>query len=138
VNEEALVTIVPAGARAVCFTSNRVILANVDATPLIYVLFVFAMLGGLIIGLVQQRTRRRKTEELNKLSPASILTADKKNSAIPYAELSKVELVKTIGGGKIRITVGTVKHEFGLSQPKELEGYVNVLRPLLAEKLAVS
>ncbi|MEE9198597.1 MAG: hypothetical protein V3U26_02245 [Dehalococcoidia bacterium] len=138
VNEETLVTVVPAQARVLFFTSNRLIVANVEVTAWINVLYVFAMIGGLIIGLVRARTRAKKTEKLSKLSPESILTADKKNFGISYAEISNVKLFKRGRGRKIRVTAGAAKHEFWLSQPKEFENYVNVLRPVLAEKLAVS
>jgi hypothetical protein len=68
----------------------------------------------------------------------SILTADKKNFAIPYTEVSKVEMSKGFLGSNVRINVGAKKHQFKLSKPKEFQNYVDVLQPLLGDKLTVS
>ncbi|MFC1925603.1 hypothetical protein ACFLW2_02780 [Chloroflexota bacterium] len=140
--KETLVTTVQAESiwqgRALCFTSNRLIIANVDGTRLIYAFFILAALGGLIIVLLQGRARTKKTELLKDLSPEMILAADKKNFAIPYTELGKVEMYKKMRQRKIRITDDTAKYEFSLSKSKEFEDYVTVLSPLLNDKLVVS
>jgi len=138
VNEESLVTIVPVPAKALCFTSNRLIVANVNITEWIRLLWVFAMVGGIIIILVANLTWAWKTKQLSKLSVESILTADKKNLAIPYTKVRKVELFKEGRGRIIRIISDTGIQEFNLIKPKEFEDYVNVLRPVLADKMAVS
>ena len=85
------------------------------------------------------------------LLPESILTAHKKNFAIPYTEIHKVELLKKeiwIGlglslsylgfGRRVRITATAKKHEFRLRKGQELDYYANTLRPVLADKLVVS
>ena len=133
-SEETLITVVPTTAnpqsKVLCFTSNRVIVADVHYNLIIYVL------GGLIAGPLQYRTRNKKAEALSMLSPESILTDDKKNFAVPYAELDKVEL-KMKGRG-VRIIAGTAKYEFWLNKPQDFEDLDNKLRPVLADKLVVS
>lgn len=130
-NEEILVVIDTNERKALYFTSNRVIVAKVGGQAL-------SMAFGIAGALAESRMQAKKKEQLSKLTPESILTADKKNFAIPYTEITKVELFKKMFGRKIRIIVGGKKHEFSLGKPKELESYVNTLRPVLADKLVVS
>jgi len=82
----------------------------------------------------------KKKEQLSKLSPESILTADKKNFAIPYTEVTQVEMLKKrrFHAAMVRIVAGAKKHQFVLDKPKELENYVNILRPVLEDKLVIS
>jgi len=131
VNEEILEVIETTDRKGLYFTSNRVIIAKLGGQAL-------SMAFGVFGALAESRMRAKKKEQLSKLSPESILTADKKNFAIPYTEVTKVELFKKMLGRKVRITVGAKKHEFSLSKPKEFENYVNVLQPLLGDKLTVS
>lgn len=130
-NEEILVVIDTTEKKALYFTSNRVIVAKLAGSALSW---AFGM-GGAI---AEARMAAKKKEQLSKLSPESILTADKKNFAIPYTEVTQVELLKKRFGRKIRIVAGTAKHEFWLGKPKELENYVNTLRPVLEDKLVIS
>lgn len=130
-NEEIVEMIETADRKALYFTSNRVIVAKLGGQAL-------SMAFGVFGALAESRMRAKKKEQLSKLSPESVLTADKKNFAIPYSEITKVEFFKKMLGRKIRIIAGAKKHEFGLSKPKELESYVNSLRPILADKLVVS
>lgn len=130
-NEEILVVIDTTEKKALYFTSNRVIVAKLAGSALSW---AFGMGGA----FAEQRMAAKKKEQLSKLSPESILTADKKNFAIPYTEVTQVELLKKRFGRKIRIVAGTAKHEFWLGKPKELENYVNTLRPVLEDKLVIS
>lgn len=131
-NEEILEVIETKDRKALYFTSNRVIVAKLGGMGLT---LAFGVLGA----LAESRMRAKKEEQLSKLSPQSILTADKKNFEIPYTEVSKVEMSKGFLGSKIRIiTVGAKKHQFKLSKPKEFQSYVNVLQPILSDKLSVS
>ena len=130
-NEEILEVIETTDRKGLHFTSNRVIVAKLGGQAL-------SMAFGVFGALAESRMRAKKKEQLKKLSPESILTADKKNFAIPYTEVTKVEMSKGFLGGKVKITVGAKKHQFKLSKPKEFQSYVNVLQPILSDKLSVS
>jgi hypothetical protein len=83
---------------------------------------------------------KKKREEYEKLSVDDILAADKKNYAIPYEEILKVEMKKpgTFSGIKMKISTGTKKHEFVFKKKKVLfDELVNLVRPLVGEKLSV-
>lgn len=113
------------------FTSNRLIRAKIESKAA-----RFDPTG--VFDLVSLFKRGKKVRDLSKLSPEGILGADSGNFAIPYVEISKVELFKKMRGKKIRITTATEKHEFWLSKPKEFEKCVDMLRPVLADKLSIS
>ncbi len=114
------------------FTSNRLIIAKIESKGA-----RFDPTG--VFDLVSLFKRGKKVRDLGKLSPEGILGADSRNFAIPYVEVSKVELFKKMLGKKIRITTATdEKHEFWLSKPKEFEKCVDMLRPLLGDKLSIS
>lgn len=131
-NEEILV-VIDCTVTALYFTSNRVIVAKLAGSAL----STFFGLGGM---LAEQRMAAKKKEQISKLSPESILTADKKNFAIPYTEVTQVELLKKrrFRVPMVRVVAGAKKHQFVLGKPKELENYANILRPILEEKLVVS
>ena len=113
------------------FTSNRVIVASIGGR-------VLSATFGLLGALAEAQMRAKKKEQLQKLTPESILTADKSNFALPYNEVGTIEISKKMLGRKVRIISGTQKHEFWMAKPKEYEEYVNILRPVLGDKLVVS
>ena len=128
--EEIIATIEMKKEQALFFTPTRVIVATLVGK---------GTSTGMKVGLgwagriAVSEMRKHRLEELSQVSPESILTADKKNYAIPYEETTKVEL-----GKKLRIFAGPKKHEFKLSKGKERENYANALRPVLGDKLFVS
>ena len=113
------------------FTSNRLIIAKIESKAA-----RFDPTG--VVGLVSLFKRGKKVRDLSKLSPEGILGAGTGNVAIPYVEITKVELFKKMRGKKIRIITATEKREFWLSKPKEFEKCVDMLRPVLADKLSIS
>jgi hypothetical protein len=130
--EEVLITIETGGNEALFFTSNRVVVARLVGTATSWGLA--AALGGIFGTIAESKMRDKKLNELRKLSPESILTDNKKNFAIPYTEITEVEL-----GKKLKITAGGWHvHKFGLLKSKERESYANTLRPVLGDKLVVS
>ena len=81
----------------------------------------------------------RKKEKLGKLSPETILTDDKKSFAIPYTEITRLEMSKRfLGGPKVKITVGVNKHQFTLKDTNEYFKCMSALKPVLEDKLTVS
>lgn len=50
------------------------------------------IVAGLLIGLYDFVTRRRKTGKMKKLNPNHILEIDKENFEVPYANIVKVEI----------------------------------------------
>jgi len=131
VNEEILEAIETKDRKVLYITSNRLIIAKLGGQAL-------SMAFGVFGALAESRMRAKKKEQLSKLSPESVLTANKKNFAIPYTDVTKVEMSKGFLGQKITITVGAKKHKFAPSKRKEFDDYVNVLQPLLGDKLTVS
>jgi len=137
VKEEVLVAI---GTRsndptALFFTSNRVIVARTGGTAARIASYAFGWGGQ----AAEEHAEDKKTEELSKLPPEDILADNKRSFAIPYTDIIQVELFKRVFSGRqIRITAGTTKYQFRLAKPKELANYVNILRPVLTDKLVVS
>lgn len=134
-SEEILEVVDTKQAKVLYFTSSRVIVANIKAGGGLGLGLAFGALGG----LVEARMQAKKKEQLSKVSPESILTADKKNFAIPYADINEVELRKKLMGRReIRLTTGAAKYDFDLRKAKEFEKYLNTLRPIFGDKLIVS
>lgn len=100
-------------------------------------------LGGLFgVGgvAVEAYRQKKKKEELEQLSPESILTADKKNFAIPYSEITRVEMKKPgrFSGAKINFVTDKKTHKFVLRQKKELfDNSTNLVRSVLSDKLSI-
>lgn len=130
VNEEVLV-VLSSAKKALCFTSNWVIITNIVGFG-----GIGYALGGLAGGIAEAVVRGKEIKGISERSPENILLADKENFAIPYTAISKVELSKKMLGLKIRITTAAAKYEFGLEKPKEFEKTVNNLRSILTDKLA--
>ncbi|MCK4368702.1 MAG: hypothetical protein KAV68_03415 [Dehalococcoidales bacterium] len=131
-NEETVLLIIKTtGAKALCFTTNRMIVAEVgepsDAYSAGYAPFA---------SLARDLWRGRRIRKIMKLSPEGILTANKKNFAVSYAEIVKVELFVVRRDRMIRIRASADTYEYLLAKPKEFQNYANVLRPVLADKLA--
>ena len=131
-NEETVIIIETTETKTLCFTTDRMIVAEVGA-PGDAATASFAPFAVLLAELMRHRKMRR----LRKLSPENILTADRKNFVVSYAEISKVELFRSRPGLKVRITASASTYEFLLAKPKKFQSYVNDLRFVLAGKLAV-
>jgi hypothetical protein len=132
-SEEILEVVDTKQAKVLYFTSSRVIVANIKAGGGLGLAF------GALGGLAEARMQAKKKEQLSKVSPESILTADRKNFAIPYADINEVELRKKLMGRReIRLTTGAAKYDFDLGKAKEFEKYLNTLRPIFGDKLIVS
>lgn len=132
-NEETVLiidTVGPEATKALCFTTNRMIVAEVGEC--------FGAYSGEfpLAALLHNLWRGRRMRQLRNLSPEGILTANKKNFAVSYAEIVKVELFVVRRDRMIRITASAATHEFLLDKPKEVQNYANALRPVLADKLA--
>ncbi len=86
-NEEMLGTIdLPSDHRMLYFTPNRVIVAKTGGSA--------GWLFGAIGAAAEAYRETKKREELKKLSPESVLKADKNNFAIPYSSILRVEMKK--------------------------------------------
>ena len=83
---------------------------------------------------------KEKREENEKLSVNDILEANKKNYAMPYEEILKVEMKHPgiFSGAKMKIFTSTKKREFVFKKKKGLfDELVNLVRPLVGEKLSL-
>ena len=114
-NKETVLIIGTTETKALCFTTNRMIVAEVGASSDAYTVS-FAPFASLLLDLRQ----RKKLRHLRNLSPEGILTANKKNFAVSYAEIDKVELFVVRPYQKIRITAGAATYEFLLPKPTAL------------------
>lgn len=135
-SEEILEVIETKQPKVLYFTSSRVIVGNIGGGARSVGLGIaFGALGG----LAEARMQAKKKEQLSKLSPESILTADKKNFGIYYTDITQVELRKKLMGRReIRLATSVAKYDFDLKKPKELENYINTLHPILGDKLVIS
>jgi hypothetical protein len=131
--EEILTVIGTGKPETLFFTSKRVIIAKTGGmASRMAMQSAFGVLGA----LAEQRREAKKKEELSKLTPESILSADKKNFGIPYEEIVKVEFFKKLLSQKMRITTGTDKYEYYVAEPKKKQPeYLNTLRAVLGDKL---
>ena len=91
-------------------TTNRIIVAkygNYLASTLAF---------GIVGSAISNRSAKKKSEELRKLSADSILNADDKNYDIPYSEITKVKMNKPgmLKGGRIEIVAISKEHVFGM------------------------
>jgi len=79
-------------------TKERIIVARItDKLDSVIGIPAFGAIGGLIGGLISSRRGKKKREKLEQISPESILGADKKNFAIQYSDIVKVEMIKNPG-----------------------------------------
>jgi hypothetical protein len=95
------------------FTSNRVIVAMLGKEDSLIWWGLGGLIGGFIGGAVAAEKVKRRFEEYKNLSSESILKADIKNFAIPYAEVTKIETKKyRYGLPTINIFTPSKKYEF--------------------------
>jgi hypothetical protein len=113
------------------FTSNRIIVAVLSGS-------IYTVIGKVIADY----SSSKRSDELKKLSPESILKAKKTNFEIPYAEITKVEIKKprALSAAKIRIFTHTKKYKFVFATPgkSEFEAHENLVRSALPDKLFIS
>ena len=152
------------GRYALYFTSDKVIVAKVSlGTALVWWILsgaflilatfhvfllnilgvvIFALVGLAFLGVwrLQERNRPKKVKQLGELPPELILSADRRNIAITYAEIVRVELVKkpssvTISTGKT--STGKTRREFlpRDARKEEMESYFFTLRSVLGDKV---
>ena len=139
VNEDILEIIWVNDLSILCFTSKRIIAAVPELPELPELSLWGAPDPGEMFASEDEGMLKMKKEELYKQSPEDILKADKRNFAIPYVEIVKVELFKRFFFfRKIRITTGTKKHGFTLLNENEYYRCMFALRPLLSNRLTVS
>jgi len=84
-----------------------------------------------------------KAGRLSELSPDKVLTANKRNFAISYDEISKIEIRKwafPFGAWKITIETNTDKHAFdwALGAGRDVKKHTGFLVPLLSNKLSIN
>lgn len=82
-----------------------------------------------------------KREEYGRVSAESILTAHKKNFAIPYEMITKVEMKRpgTFSGGKIKIFSTDKIYEFTIKEKKVLlEERARLINSVLPTKLSLT
>ena len=147
------------GRYALYFTSDKVIVAKVSlGTALVWWIlcgaslllatfhvFLLNILGVVIFGLgglaflgvwrLQERNRPKKVKQLGELPPELILSADRRNIAITYAEIVRVGLVKQ--PSSVTISTGKTRREFlpRDAREKEMESYFFTLRSVLGDKV---
>ena len=120
------------------FTSQRIVIATLVPAGGIFATAISDTFSGGFTRL--SNLVKEKREEYEKLSVNDILEADKKNYAIPFEEILKVEIKNpgTFSGAKMRIFTSTQKREFVFKKKKGLfDELVNLVRPLVGEKLSL-
>lgn len=114
------------------FTTNRVIVAKTGGGGWGW---LFGGIGTIVGAIATGKRAEKRFKELSKLSPESILMADKKNFGIPYHDITQVEVKKHM----IYILTRRKKHKFGmLGRKKQLDDYANLIRSILPNKTYVS
>jgi len=149
VTEETLGTIaLPSNHRTLHFTTNRVIVAKTGSALGASLLF-----GAIGAGVAAHREKKRR-EELEKLSPESVLKSDKSNFAIPYSGIVRVEMKKKRFSGSISLLAdqkfgkdmkkkrdkATGEDFYGYEKTidkKSFEDNVNFLRSVLPSKVVM-
>ena len=132
---------------ALFFSSNRLIVAKTVGGKWRFALASFGVWGE---DAADSRAKQ-KAEKLRELSPESILKADKNNFAIPYSDITKVEMKKggRMRGSKLKVFTDTKKYDFRIfskralagfvyREHKEIEDQVNLVRSVLSDRLSVS
>ncbi|UCF08563.1 MAG: HEAT repeat domain-containing protein [Thermoplasmata archaeon] len=115
------------------FTSFRVIAARLGGT----VGWVLALgaVGGTIASAHQ---KKKKREQLELVSLQEILKVDKKNFEIPYANIFKIDMVRTKRRTiKMLISTYNAKHEFHPSAFKDFETYVSLVTSVLPGRIFI-
>ncbi|MFX0117440.1 MAG: hypothetical protein ACFFB3_23030 [Candidatus Hodarchaeota archaeon] len=130
---EEIVGVLEVPAQNLYFTSGRVIVAKIGGSGLL------GLFGAAGVAAEAYRQKKKK-EELEQLSPESILTADKKNFAIPYSDIIRVEMKKPgrFSAAKIDFVTNGKTHKFILLQKKEsFDNFTNLVRSVLPDQLSI-
>ncbi|HEY55217.1 MAG TPA: hypothetical protein G4N91_02920 [Dehalococcoidia bacterium] len=126
--------------RDLFFTSDTMIVAKKSSMPM----FTGWALGGYIGGFIADSAYKGlKGIKLSELSPDKILRDNKRNFAIRYDEIDKIEIRrKAFPFGLVQITINTStdKHVFdwGLGLARDLKKHTSFLVPLLSDKLSIA
>ena len=137
-HEEILEVIETFGRKALCITPNSIIIARLRGVSFVGFLIVLYGLFGRLTSIFEKEMTDEKKEKLGKLSPEGILTADKKNFAIPYSDVTRLEMSKGFLGSKVKIMIGVNKHQFKLRNTNEYYKCMSALKTVLEDKLTVS
>ncbi len=107
------------------FTSERIIVSVMGM--LTQAAGSFGGVGGMIAGLDEMK----KSGRLKSMSPTGILQSNKKNYALTYSNISKVELGRKLGATRLYIqaTGDVYKFKFQLVKMEEIESQVRSLLP---------
>ncbi len=138
VHEEILEVIETVGGKVLYITPNSIIVARLRSVSFIGYFTVLYWLFGMLTSIFEKEMTDERKEKLGKLSPERILTADKKNFAIPYSDVIRLEMSKGFLGSKVKIMIGVNKHQFKLRNTNEYYKCMSALKPVLEDKLTVS
>jgi hypothetical protein len=92
-----------------------------------------------VLAGLAQKAGDAKTRQLREKKIEELLL-DKKNYAIPYGEMTRIEVTKTrLGGGFINISWvgGTEKFIGGAEIKKSIDDFERLLKPVLGDRLTV-
>lgn len=114
------------------FTSKQIIIAKTGGRP--YLTFGEMMRAA--------EKSKKKTAELQQLSPEQIIADNPKNISIAYSDITSIEMKRPggfLGIGRIKIQmIGTKKqYEFRLAEKREFQGQIDFLRSILKERVLV-
>jgi len=130
-HEDILEAIETTDRKMLYITPDKIIIAKLESFTSYVVTQPLPLLGYVDV-------YAKEKERLGKLSPEAILTADKKNFAIPYSEITRLEMSKGFLGSKVKITIGVNKYQFKLRNINEYYKCMSALKPVLEDKLTVS
>jgi hypothetical protein len=82
---------------------------------------------------------KKKTAELQQLTPIQILADNPENLSIAYSDITAVEMNRPgiMGIGRIKIQTPQKRHEFRLAQKREFPSHIDFMRSVLKEKVTV-
>lgn len=111
------------------FTSKRLIVAKISSSWSRFV-------GGAIPLVIERYQQKKKKEKLDEILPDDVLETDKKNFAIPYSDIERVEVKKpgTISAATVKIITKEKTHQFGVRK-NLFDDFMNLMRSVLADKL---
>jgi hypothetical protein len=112
------------------FTSKRLIVAKISSTWSHYV-------GGAIPLIMERYQEKKKKEKLGEILPDDVLEMDKKNIAIPYSDIERVEVKKpgTISAA-VKVITREKTHQFGVRK-NLFEDFMRLTSLVLVDKLAI-
>jgi len=116
------------------FTSIRVIVAKIRG-PHDDLAWLLSPVAGVVADKLLKPEERRK-DRLRGMSAEAILKADKSNFAIPYSEITRVEMKKFGTRRIMRILTDTKEHKFVVNRDR-FDEYVNIVRSILPDKISV-